>query len=132
MFTLIVVLVTIALVALIAITSIFFGGDQFTEGVASAKASRYMNEAAQISGAINIYVSDHNGRYPGTLQDLVPVYLKNIPEGDWAFSNNYITRTGLTADECLNVNEIAGYSTIPDCSDPALTPDIPCCQDTTT
>jgi len=131
MFSLIITIIAIALVAALAVSSIYYGGNSFQKGTNEANAARYMNEGNQISAAINMYFLD-NGVYPAQPSDLTDggLYLKYIPEGDWQFQNDQIVRTGLSLEECQLVNKNAGvttWETVQQCTDP-LAPNTMCCE----
>ena len=58
MFSLIITIISIALVAALAVASIYYGGNAFTKGGDSAKAAQYINEGQQISGAVTLANAD--------------------------------------------------------------------------
>ncbi len=51
MFSLIITIISIALVAALALATIYYGGSAFNRGSADAKAAQYINEGQQLSGA---------------------------------------------------------------------------------
>jgi len=61
MFSLIVSIISIALVAVLAAASIYYGGDAFTKGSAKALASTVVTQAQQISSANTLYKNDKGG-----------------------------------------------------------------------
>lgn len=61
MFSLIVSIISIALVAVLAAASIYYGGDAFTKGSAKALASTVVTQAQQISSANTLYKNDNGG-----------------------------------------------------------------------
>jgi len=130
MFSLIITIIAIALVASLALASVYYGGDAFTEGNAGAAAAQYMNEATQIAGAVELYRVDHTGQYPESPQVLVDTnYLKSVPAGEWTFGADTIVRTGLTYAQCLAANEAVGITEVLECDDVNLQPGTPCCED---
>lgn len=112
MFSLIIIVISVALVALLAVATLFWGGDGFLSANAEAEAARYINESQQISGAIRIYQADNNGSLPGDIEsDLVGFYLKSLPKAgeDWDIANNAIVKTVLNSEVCEQVNKKAGW-----------------------
>jgi type II secretory pathway pseudopilin PulG len=79
MFSLIVTLVSIALVAALALATLYYGGSSWLRGNAAANAATVTNQGQQIRGAMELYYTDHS-EYPASLQDLVTgEYLKTVP-----------------------------------------------------
>lgn len=87
MFSLIITIISIALVAALALATLYFGGDAFERGSSEAQASKLVLQSQQISGALSLYEIDH-GSLPNTsdlsfLTQVSPVtgkvYLKQIP-----------------------------------------------------
>ena len=88
MFSLIVTVISIALVAALAIATLYFGGEAFNQGTLEAKASTVVNQAQQIDGANTIYRTDE-GSYAGNLSnDLVSDYLGSTPAVDDSISTS--------------------------------------------
>jgi hypothetical protein len=150
MFNLIVTIVSISLIVVVAIATVYYGGDSYSEGKIEAEAARYRNEAAQISGAVKLYVAQGNMTGESfTLQELVDdKWLKSIPEG-WEPGDNKIKRV-LSADDeksehiCYVANKQGGFEFpvteddvvayslneefgIPNCSKEGLDNAVPCC-----
>lgn len=90
MFQLIVAVISIALVAALAIASIFYGGEAFTKSSEKANVTALVNQAQQISGAYQLYKTDTGGA-PANIGALSPDYLASLPTppkvstGTWAF-----------------------------------------------
>lgn len=79
MFSLIITLISIALVAALALASLYYGGPAFNKGAARAHASKILVQGYQLQGAAELYKAD-KGSYPVSLADLVAEdYLKSIP-----------------------------------------------------
>lgn len=113
MFSLIIAVISIALVALLAVATFFYGGDSFLRANAEAEAARYINESQQISAAIRVFQADNNGTLPGDIEgDLVGYYLKNLPKAgeDWNIADNAIIKSVINADVCEQVNKKAGWT----------------------
>lgn len=71
MFQLIVAVISIALVAALALASIFYGGEAFTRGQLKAQVTTMINQAQQISGANTLYKTDNGGNDAATVAELV-------------------------------------------------------------
>jgi hypothetical protein len=79
MFSLIITIIAIALVAAIALATLYYGGVIFNHGADAAAASKLLAQAQQVMGAMELYNAD-TGAYPATLDDLVTGhYLKAVP-----------------------------------------------------
>lgn len=121
MFSLIISIIAIALVASLALASIYYGGDAFQEGTTAAQASTILNQAQQTQGAI--VLSNIDNLNAKTMAELVPNYLKEIPQFEatpWTFeghaelyqANAIILDLGTTDVElCTEVQEQAADTT---------------------
>lgn len=79
MFQLIIVIVTIALVVVLALASTYYAGEAFNKGAAAAKATEQINQGTQILGAMDLFQVDHR-RYPDSIEELVAGnYLQQVP-----------------------------------------------------
>jgi type II secretory pathway pseudopilin PulG len=79
MFSLIITIISIALVAALALATLYYGGSSWTRGNAAASAATLTNQGQQIRGAMELYYSK-NSAYPATLDELVTgEYLKTVP-----------------------------------------------------
>lgn len=98
MFSLIITVISIALVAALAVSSLYFGGDAFNAGSDKAKAATIVNQASQINGGNTLYRLD-TGSYAATVATLVTEdYLGAAPTNDdatagteWALSDDEVT-----------------------------------------
>lgn len=83
MFSLIITIISIALVAALAVASVYYGGQAFSQGTAKANASTLVSQAQQIAGANTLYANDHNGSFVAagavTGSALTPDYLSSAP-----------------------------------------------------
>lgn len=70
MFSLIITIITIALVAALAISSIYYGGDAFNSGSTQAAASTIVNQAQQIAAASDMFRAQNAGRRPANIAAL--------------------------------------------------------------
>lgn len=150
MLNIILVIIAIALIGALVITSIWYGGESYSEGKIAAEATRYRTEAQQIAGAVTLYKAQGNEISDAfRLQDLVDLeYLKALPE-DWEPGDNKIMRvlpSGNIESEniCYVANEQSGFSfssseedvkpysqnidkAIPYCNKDDLNRNVPCC-----
>lgn len=108
MVNLIIALISIALIAIIAVSALYSGGDAFRDGSADAKANQIMNTGQQVSAANELYFLDNDefavdvvdlttdGKYlreDPRLPDGVSLSLTEPTEGN-------ITFTGVSASVC--------------------------------
>ena len=75
MFSLIITIISIALVAALALATLYYGGDAFNQGRAGADASRLINEGQQVNAAVALaaataatWVDTDNANYAGTVK----------------------------------------------------------------
>ncbi|WP_315922685.1 hypothetical protein [Mesorhizobium sp. SP-1A] len=93
MFQLIVAVISIALIAALAIASIFYGGDAFTKSSEKATVTTLINQAQQIAGAAALYKTDSGVRaqsitdLDGSVANSVQ-YLSQIPGGTKVTNND--------------------------------------------
>jgi hypothetical protein len=101
MFSLIISIISIALVVILAGASLYYGGDAFNKGGAKGEAAQFANEGQQLSAAVTMFKSDNGGTAPTAAEDeLVTDYLKSIPKG-WA-----IAADGATAVKTVTSSEV--------------------------
>jgi hypothetical protein len=116
MFSLIITIISIALVALLALATLYYGGDAFNRGSAGAQAARLINEGQQVNGAVALYKADRAaGNTPevATLAGLVSAYMSQVPSsfaGNTALADNKVTVENLDTDVCNEVNKRAGHA----------------------
>lgn len=79
MFNLIITIISIGLIAALALASIYYGGDAFSQGSAKAAASTVVSQAQQISAANVLFKSATSGANATSVGDLNPDYLASIP-----------------------------------------------------
>ena len=68
MFNLIVAVVSIALIAAMALASIFYGGDGFSKSTARVEAATLIGQAQQIAGAAALFRIESSGNNPASTQ----------------------------------------------------------------
>lgn len=121
MFSLIITIIAIALVAALAVASIYYGGDAMTKGTAKAAASTVINGAQQISAANTLYRTDNSGANAADVTTLVSNnYLAAAPalpkgvNGSFALDTGSVLLDDFGNEEvCNKINETVGVSTAP-------------------
>lgn len=126
MFSIIIVLISIVLVAVLAAAVIYYGGDSFNKGTAKAKASEILNQAEMIKGAFTAYKMNEGeieidstncdvatNQIDGCLDPLkTKEYLTDIPvgaEGWYVDSDKTLRRTlGSDVKACAIANYVNG------------------------
>ena len=79
MFSLIITIISIALVAALALATLYYGGAAFNKSAATADATKLISQSQQLQGAAELYKAD-TGAYPVSMAALVlQNYLKSIP-----------------------------------------------------
>lgn len=127
MFSLIITIISIALVAALALATIYYGGDAFSKGGDAAIASQLINEGQQLQGSLTlrkVQAPDATALAEGgTNADLVtalsPAYLSQVP-AKWtveaaaadadAIAETFESGT-VSAAVCQEVNKKAGFAT---------------------
>lgn len=95
MFSLIITLVSIALVAALALATLYFGGDAFNKGDASARAAQIVIQGQQLLSAADLFFAD-KGRWPASVDELVSTdYLKQVPSVSSASAQDSLALTSL-------------------------------------
>lgn len=80
MFTLIIIIVSVALVALLALATLFYGGEGLNKGSAKAQASQLSGQASQLTGAAEVHRAELN-RWPDSIDELISRhYLAAAPD----------------------------------------------------
>lgn len=126
MFSIIIVVISITLVALLAAATIYYGGDSFNKGNSKARAAEILNQAEMIKGAFTAYkvtegqieVSEAKcdvtmGVLDGCLNPLIDKqYLTDIPQGQdgWYIDSAKTLRRTLGTDlkACAVANFLNG------------------------
>lgn len=130
MFSLIIAVVSIAIVALLAVAAVYYGGDAFTQGQATADAAKLINGGQQLAGAVQMYRND-TGMVPADLSLLTSDggrYLRALPDGDWIQGQNAIL-AAVTEAKCLDINNRLGFklASVPSCADTTYDATSVCC-----
>nr|WP_250808033.1 hypothetical protein [Neorhizobium tomejilense] len=116
MFQLIVAVIAIALVLLLVIAALYFGGSIYDESGARAAYAKNVNSATQIEAAMQLYYHDNAKNAPFTDMELLRYlneqkYLKDIPEGDWKVNPEALYKPIeiQDVDQCSAMNKAAGF-----------------------
>lgn len=131
MFSLIIAILAIILVALLAAATIYYGGDSFNKGNSKAKAAEILNQAELIKGAFTAYKIEQGtieinavdcnadeDKFDNCLEPLVTKeYLTDIPQGaeGWYIDNKKVLRRTLQDDvkACAIANYVNGAVGMP-------------------
>ena len=123
MFSLIITIISIALVAALALATLYYGGSAFNKGAAGAVAARLINEGQQINGAVALYTADVGSGsttvVATTLADLASAgYLSSVPSdfvGTTTLASHAATAS-VSSEVCAEVTKRASSSTVFSCS----------------
>jgi len=123
MFSLIITIISIALVAALAVASVYYGGAQFSQGTAKAQAAPLVSQAQQIAGANTLYANDNGGTLATDVEaDLVAGgYLSGVPAvndkvratgAQWTLSGRMVLLdlNDNATEVAAKVDEQAGFS----------------------
>lgn len=117
MFSLIISIISIALVAALAAATVYFGGAAFNKGGAGADASAFINGGQQIAGAFTLAATDNfTATDVASLATPAAGYLAQVPSFKGtvlaldATDDKYVTVSDVervTADVCTEINKRA-------------------------
>lgn len=134
MFSLIITIVSIALVAALAVATIYYGGDAFNRNGQKAAVAKVMTTGSQISGAVEAYKAQ-KGTAPASIDELVTAnFLSAVPAGSWTFANNYIVASSVNEEQCaeanrqLGIKDANGNGLVPGCGDASVNGITACCS----
>lgn len=133
MFSLIMTIIAIALVAALALALLYYGKDLATDGAARAAVTRTIQEGNQLVGAFELYKADNGSLPTGTQEEIKTLllnggYLTAWPDASWELRNDYAVRTDLTLEGCKVINARLGVTgEPPSCSDAAYSDRSICC-----
>lgn len=118
MFSLIISIIAIALVAALALASIYYGGSAFQEGSADAEASTAVNQGQQIQAAVTMAKINEDWKDTGgseTTLAALTEYLKETPklrEAAWnapvltaGNERTYVAASVVNEDVCKKIEE---------------------------
>lgn len=114
MFSLIISIISIALVAALAAATVYFGGAAFNKGGAGADASTFINAGQQIAGAFTLAGVETDASVTD-VSTLTPNYLAQEPTYKGASfvlskdvgQTDYVKLEVKTADICTEINKRA-------------------------
>ena len=116
MFSLIISIIAIALVAALAGASVYYGGAAFSNNGAKADASTLINHGQQVNGAYQLAIANSDGDVDTALADadlnqlVTAEYLTAVPtykNVTYTLSNGYMT-ADVNEAVCLEIQERAG------------------------
>ncbi|MFP4496675.1 MAG: prepilin-type N-terminal cleavage/methylation domain-containing protein, partial [Vulcanimicrobiota bacterium] len=88
-FTLIELMIVIAIIAILAAILV----PNFLRARAQGQYTACASNLRNVATALEMYATDHTGRYPADLGDIKPDYLRQVPEcpsaGDDTFTDAY-------------------------------------------
>ncbi len=126
MFSLIITIISIALVAALALATLYYGGTAFNRGAAGAAAARLINEGQQINGAVALYRADFASGATTTvatsLATLPAGYLASVPTG-WTSANvnaGTMAHADTTSAVCVEVLARVGTTAMVTCAEAVL------------
>lgn len=130
MFSLVVSIIGILLVAVLSAAAIYYMGDSTHSAKSTGDLARVINEASQIHGAVLLREQDKPGVALTSMQQLLDEkYLTSAPNSDWSISPVGMIRPVSSVEQCMEFNKRHGYSfeTPPSCSDEAYARSRVCC-----
>jgi hypothetical protein len=104
MFNLIITIISIALIVVTAVATLYYGGDNFNRGSAEAKAATLINQAQQIQGAATLFRASEGG-VPSDVTSLEGGYLSSVPAitmgtgSEWKVVNGYVVAEFVMSDK---------------------------------
>ncbi|HAU28621.1 MAG TPA: hypothetical protein DCW68_00710 [Rhodospirillaceae bacterium] len=127
MSNMIVSVIAIAMIALMVLVGVFYGGAMYSSYQAEAQASRLISEAEQIAGTVSMYANEQY-QLPGSIQDLVDKnYFHEAPAKSvhtlWRLSKGYavnaIGDNSVIQITCLSGRKRWGFDAAKHCADQA-------------
>jgi hypothetical protein len=115
MFSLIITIVSIALVVALVAATMYHGGDTLTQGRTTADAAAFVSGAQQIGGAQVMHISLESTPAADVPALVTAKYLASAPvvkstAAGWSLDNSakLVKAVALTEDVCLQINKTAG------------------------
>lgn len=128
MFSLIIVLISIALVVALAVAGLYYGGFLQTEGAERAAFAKILSQGAQIQGAAAVHYGSST-LYARDIPALVTTdYLTGNPMNKWDSFLDTAYLPGVSKSMCDRLNARESISTPPLCTDPAVVGKTVCCR----
>lgn len=131
MFSLVVSIIGILLVAVLSAAAIYYMGDSTHSAKSTGDLARVINEASQIHGAVLLREQDKPGVPLNSMQQLLDEeYLTSAPNSDWNISPVGMIRPVSSIEQCTEFNKRHGYEfeTPPSCSDEQYARSRVCCM----
>ncbi len=135
MFSLIITLVAVVLVAALSLASLYYGSDALNRGASDTLAAQALQEGNQVVGALALYRTLEGALPAGpTSADVAQAlrsgnYLTQQPSDKWSYETDHAVFTGLTAESCEAINARLSITGVPSCSDPLYAKRNVCCVD---
>lgn len=127
MFSLIIAVMSIALVTVLTLATYYLLGGAFTDAEVKARATTLQTQAQQVEGAAATYQA-LNGQSPQTLEALITAeLLRDVPTEAWATTQGTAVVPSVPNDVCLMFNQQRGINTVPLCTDPVYALATVCC-----
>jgi type II secretory pathway pseudopilin PulG len=135
MFSLILTIIAIALVVVLSLAAMYYGGIAVSSSSQKALATQLISETQQIQSAVSLFKVDHD-RLPLTGSELTAdgKYMQAMPKG-WEDATAVFKTTGphgISETTCLDFNKQKNIPFVPNCSDEAYRRLVVCCVDTPT
>ena len=112
MFSLIITIISIALVAALAVATIYYGGSAFTQGTAKANASAFVAAGQQVNGALALSANDNGGaRAADTAALVTSKYLAAAPSvagSSFTVNATDVSAPVSSAAVCVSIAQSAG------------------------
>lgn len=117
MFSLVIVVVSILLVAALALATLYYGSKSMDDSTVAAKAAGITNQSMQLMSATDLFKSDH-ARWPADMQELVsekylvqaPTYRHDGDTSKWAevtaHAPAFWLRQLVAEDVCRKINKM--------------------------
>lgn len=127
MFSLLIAIISIALVAVLAVATYYLLGSAFNDAETASKTATLQAQAQQIESAASTYRA-LTGSSSMTLQTLLDEsLLTSIPMEDWESLAGAALVPAVTDEVCLRFNQQRGVSLIPGCADMTYATMTICC-----
>lgn len=130
MFSLVVSIIGILLVAVLSAAAIYYMGDSTHSAKSTGDLARAINEASQIHGAVMLREQEKPGVPLTSVQQLLDEeYLTSAPSSDWSISPVGMIRPISSVEQCMEFNKRHGHNfeTPPSCADEAYAHARICC-----
>lgn len=130
MFSLVITIVSIALVVALVAATLYHGGDSIDKGSAEANLAGLVNQATQIQAAAVLYSAENSSAAPDLSTLVSKNYLKaQINNGNeaWTSAGGFALTTAADLATCTAFNAKYGVVGVPSCTG-AIPAGPHCCQ----